>query len=184
MAIAKSLLRQGFRRQVYLAYHGPAAMTISAVARDFFDETGVPILLPSMANFTHKYFLNPDGSYNMDVFDDLFIGAYEIMGCLEDVPLTTQFHHDRPQSCSHLKLAQGGGSCGFYFAEDGDHGSTASLPDAATRKAHADRGVKLIQEWVEDLDAPGLVASLRELDEYNQKVMQERPWTPAAFNNR
>jgi len=183
-AVAKSLLRQGFKRQIYLAYHGPASMTISAVARDFFDETGVSILHPSMAEFTHKYFVNPDGSYNLAVFDDLFIGAYEIMGCLEDVPLTTEFYHERPQSCAHIRIAQGGGSCGFYFAEDSDHSATAALPDAATRKAHAERGVKIINEWVEALDAPGLVASLRELDQYNKKVMEERPWTPAAFNNR
>ena len=33
--IAKSLLKQGFRRQVYVTCHGPAYLTISPVIRDF-----------------------------------------------------------------------------------------------------------------------------------------------------
>ena len=40
-AIAHSLLRQGFKRQVYISFHGPAHMTCSPMVRDFFDETGV-----------------------------------------------------------------------------------------------------------------------------------------------
>lgn len=43
-AIAHSLLRQGFKRQIYISFHGPAHMTCSPMVRDFFDETGVPIL--------------------------------------------------------------------------------------------------------------------------------------------
>ena len=44
MAVANSLLRQGFKRQIYISFHGPAHMTCSPMVRDFFDETGVPIL--------------------------------------------------------------------------------------------------------------------------------------------
>ena len=43
-AIARSLLRLGFKRQVYISFHGPAHMTICPMIRDFYDETGVPIL--------------------------------------------------------------------------------------------------------------------------------------------
>ena len=43
-AIARSLLRQGFKRQIYVSFHGPAHMTCCPMVRDFFDETGVPIL--------------------------------------------------------------------------------------------------------------------------------------------
>ena len=47
-AIARSLLRQGFKRQIYISLHGPAHMTCSPMVRDFFDETGVPILYMDM----------------------------------------------------------------------------------------------------------------------------------------
>ena len=36
-------LRQGFKRQVYISFHGPAHMTCSPMVRDFFSMTGVPI---------------------------------------------------------------------------------------------------------------------------------------------
>ena len=47
-AIARSRLRQGFKRQIYISMHGPAHMTCSPMVRDFFDETGVPILYMDM----------------------------------------------------------------------------------------------------------------------------------------
>ena len=47
-AIARSLLRQGFKRQIYISMHGPAHMTCSPMVRDFFDETGAPILYMDM----------------------------------------------------------------------------------------------------------------------------------------
>jgi creatinine amidohydrolase len=42
--IAKSLLRQGFRRQIYLSGHAPSFQTISPLVREVFDQTHVPIL--------------------------------------------------------------------------------------------------------------------------------------------
>ena len=44
-AIARSLLRQGFKRQIYISFHGPAHMTCSPMVRDFFDETAHRIIL-------------------------------------------------------------------------------------------------------------------------------------------
>src|SRR5437016_11707003 len=44
-AVAQSLLRQGFRRQVYLSSgQGPAPLTGGTFLREFFDEEHVPIL--------------------------------------------------------------------------------------------------------------------------------------------
>jgi creatinine amidohydrolase len=43
-AIAHSLLRQGFRRQIYLSAHGPSDQFVSGMVRQFFEETKDPIL--------------------------------------------------------------------------------------------------------------------------------------------
>ena len=40
-SIAHSLLRQGFRRQVYLSAHGPSNQYVSGMVRDFFDSARV-----------------------------------------------------------------------------------------------------------------------------------------------
>src|SRR5712691_6233823 len=43
-AIAHSLLRQGFRRQIYLSAHGPSDQFVGGMVRQFFEETKDPIL--------------------------------------------------------------------------------------------------------------------------------------------
>src|SRR2546421_12956877 len=47
--LAKSLLRQGFRRQVWLSSgQGPAPVTVGTLGREFFEETHSPILYMAM----------------------------------------------------------------------------------------------------------------------------------------
>src|SRR5438132_8152552 len=51
-AVAQSLLRQGFRRQVYLSSgQGPAPLTGGTLVREFFDEEHVPLLYIDMDNY-------------------------------------------------------------------------------------------------------------------------------------
>ena len=86
-AIARSLLRLGFKRQVYLSFHGPAHMTICPMIRDFYDETGVPALYMDCMMQVGK---NQDLLKNfMEDFHAVTVGAYKVMNRLEDVPLVT-----------------------------------------------------------------------------------------------
>ena len=64
-------------------------MTCSPMVRDFFDETGVPILYMdlSMQMMHHAR----DLFKSMDSFHAITVGAYQIMGRLSDVPFTTEF---------------------------------------------------------------------------------------------
>jgi len=80
--LAKSLLRQGFRRQVYISMgQGPAPLTVGSMVRDFFDETHVPILYIDMDLFLPKLKLEA-GSTSRSLY-----GAHMITGRLEDMPL-------------------------------------------------------------------------------------------------
>ena len=97
-AIAHSLLRQGFKRQIYISFHGPAHMTCSPMVRDFFDETGVPILYMDLTMQMTKS--ARDLFRSMDSFHAITVGAYKILGRLEDGPLTTSVEHSRPQTCA------------------------------------------------------------------------------------
>lgn len=183
MAIARSLLRQGFKRQIYISFHGPAALTCSAVARDFFDETGVSIMYTDLTAPSFK-FINYTDPAQRARMNNLFVGGYKIMNKLHEVPLVTEYEHSNPQTCANIKVVKGSGSVGYYFMADEDHASTPAIPDEATRQAMADDGVELIEQIVASMDVPGIVESLRDLEAYNAKVMAERPWTPAAFNNK
>ena len=150
MAVANSLLRQGFKRQIYISFHGPAHMTCSPMVRDFFDETGVPILYMDL---TMQMMKNARDIFtSMDSFHAITVGAYQKMYLLSDVPLTTEYAHNEPQSCAGFEvifgLAYQSAASGYYFGEKKDHMSTPVIADEAARETLAKEGVEIIEKFV------------------------------------
>ena len=182
-AIARSLLRLGFKRQVYLSFHGPAHMTICPMIRDFYDETGVPILYMDM---TMQFGKNKDLFTSFTAFHDITVGAYKLMNRLEDVPLVTGYDHREPQSCAPFNdlfgLGYQSAAVGYCFGENGDHMATPDIPDIDTRDKMADNGAKLICGMVERMDMPHVVDQLRKLEAYGLQNEEKYPWMPAAWN--
>ncbi len=184
-AIARSLLRTGFKRQVYISFHGPAHMTICPMLRDFYDETGVPILyLDLMMQFSKN--MDIFSSAGFGAFHDITVGAYQIMGRLDDVPLVTGYDHQQPQSCAQFddlfSLGYQSAAVGYCFGENKDHMATPDIPDIETRNAKAASGAKLISEMVERMDMPHVVDQLRKLEQYGLENEQKYPWMPSAWN--
>lgn len=192
-AIARSLLRLGFKRQIYISLHGPAHMTVSPMVRDFYDETGVPILYMDMTmqlfNHARDLFqtdkMATDPKAFMKLLDSMFVGAYQIMGRIEDVPLTTEYDVSAVQSCAPFQdifnLAYQSGAVGYCFGENNDHAPTTAIPDTETRQRMADEGQVIIEKLVERLDLPHVVAQLRKLEEYGLENEQKYPWMPSAW---
>ena len=184
-AIARSLLRLGFKRQVYLSFHGPAHMTICPMVRDFYDETGVPILYMDMMMQFGK---NRDlfASAGFGAFHDITVGAYKIMNRLEDVPLVTGYDHRTPQSCAPFSdlfgLGYQSAAVGYCFGENGDHMATPDIPDIETRNAKAELGADLICKMVDRMDMPHVVEQLRKLEAYGLENEEKYPWMPSARN--
>ena len=181
-AIAHSLLRQGFKRQVYISFHGPAHMTCSPMVRDFFDETGVPILYMDLSMQMTK--TAADLFKSLDSFHAITVGAYKMMGRLQDVPLTTAYTHQNPQTCAPFDdifaLAYQSAAIGYCFADQKDHMSTTAIPDEATRDRLAAEGEALIDELVRRMDMPHVVDQMRKLEAYNDAVAAAKPWIPSA----
>ena len=183
-ALARSLLRQGFKRQIYFSFHGPAHMTICPMVRDFYDETGVPILyLDSMMQVGK----NQDLLKNfMADFHNITVGAYQIMNRLEDVPLVTGYDHREPQSCAQFNdlfgLGYQSAAVGYCFGENGDHMATPDIPDEKTRQEMADRGVEIIEKMVQRMDMPHVVEQLRKLEAYGLDNEKKYPWMMSAWN--
>lgn len=183
-AIARSLLRLGFKRQVYLSFHGPAHMTICPMIRDFYDETGVPILYMDCMMQMGK---------NRDVFTDFLndfhavtVGAYKIMNRIDDVPLVTGYQHTEPQSCAPFQdlfnLGYQSAAVGYCFGQPGDHMSTTDIPDIETRDRMAEKGEFIINTMVQRMDMPHVVEQLRKLEQYGLENEAKYPWMPAAWN--
>jgi creatinine amidohydrolase len=176
--IAKSLLRQGFRRQVYVTCHAPAYLTVGPVIRDFFDETKCPILYIDMVKAAD----NKDLSFNfMETFNDICIGAYKILDRLEDVPLNVAESNSVTYDVQSMlqgmaknpanklgKYALPSAAIGSYFDRPSDHMATPLLKTAEEREQHADNGVKAIEEFIRLLDMPSIVKTLREVDDYTK----------------
>ena len=183
--IARSLLRLGFKRQVYISFHGPAHMTICPMIRDFYDETGVPILYLDAMIHMNKC---KDLFTSMLAFHDITVGAYKIMNRLDDVPLVTGYSDPVPQSCAPFNdlfaLGYQSAAVGYCFGENSDHMPTPDIPDLDTRNKMADNGEKLICGMVERMDMPHVVEQLRKLEVYGRQNEANYPWMPSAWNNR
>ncbi len=181
-AIARSLLRQGFKRQIYISFHGPAHMTCSPMVRDFFDETGVPILYMDLTMQMMKS--AKDLFKSMDSFHAITVAAYDMMGRISDVPLTTEHYHQEPQSTARFDelfgVAYQSGSIGYCFGEQKDHMSTPMIPTEEVREKLANEGRPIIEELVRRINMEKVVEDMRLLDEFEQEVMKRYPWIPAA----
>ena len=184
-AIARSLLRLGFKRQVYISFHGPAHMTICPMIRDFYDETGVPILYLDAMMHMNKC---KDLFTSFLAFHDITVGAYKIMNRLDDVPLVTGFSDPVPQSCAPFNdlfaLGYQSAAVGYCFGENSDHMPTPDIPDLDTRNKMADNGEKLICGMVDRMDMPHVVEQLRKLEVYGHQNEANYPWMPSAWNNK
>lgn len=188
MEISKSLLKQGFRRQIYVTSHGPAYLYVSSMIRDFFSETKVPILYMDMITAPSTI---EDLSFSfMEKFHEMSVGAYKILNRLEDVPLNvpesnsvtydvnTMFEGMKENPATELgKYAQQSGAIGYYFDEARTHMTTPLLKSSEEREELAEEGIKAICEMVEKLDMPKIVETLQKADKYTQNVsLKKFPW--------
>src|SRR5215471_16602232 len=91
-AVAHSLLRQGFRHQIYTSSHGPSNQYVAALVRDFFEETKDPVVYVETTQLTRmaqqQKLLSSDLG---NVFQLVGFGAYSILGRLNDIPLNLDF---------------------------------------------------------------------------------------------
>jgi creatinine amidohydrolase len=168
-AIAHSLLRQGFRRQIYLTAHGPSPQTLSPLIREFFDETKDPILYIELGGLMNKV--------KADHTKVLF-GAYSVMGRLEDIPLNvTQVMPEHPADPALNKLQSlgpGSGAIGAYFGDPGEHGGLAKPITAEQRAQWAKEGVAMIEATLKAADMKGIVQAMRDHDKFTQDVIMPK----------
>jgi creatinine amidohydrolase len=186
--IAKSLLQSGFKRQIYISLHGPSHISIGPVVRDFFDQTGVPILYIDgiLAAQKSKIFTDPKSMmYN---FDSMIVASYKLLGRLDDILLTTEFSEPITNSSAvfgHLKSqAFESSATGYYFLEHSDHMATSPIPDEAKLEEMVDHGIRLLNQMADVIDMPKILEEMKTEEAYLAEVYERYPNVPAAFNNR
>jgi creatinine amidohydrolase len=182
-AIAHSLLRQGFRRQIYISAHGPSDQYVSALVRQFFDETKDPILYVDAGRLlrnAQERGAAPKASESNN-FRAVGYGAYQILGRLADVPLSLDIPlpsearlPPAPASVRRLSpLGPPSGAVGSYEA-DGNHSSVRPLDTKITaeeRTRLGKDGAALIEAAVKAMDVKAVIQALRDEDKYVNTVI-------------
>ncbi|MBK7931255.1 MAG: creatininase family protein [Bryobacterales bacterium] len=186
--LAYSLLRQGFRRQVYLSYsHGPAPLTAGALVREFFDETRVPILYINLDTYLPRLQLKDDERHR------ILYGAHWMTGRITDLALRGEYgdaalHAATPPPPPNTGLStlgrlgfSGSLSLGSWINDVMAHGPIAELPaTAAEREEWGRHGQRQIESIVQRMRMKEAMEALRQHDRYTQQVIvpRLRPWLP------
>jgi creatinine amidohydrolase len=177
--IAKSLLRQGFRRQIYLSSgQGPAPITVGTLVREFFEETHVPILYIDMDTYVPRL--------NIPAADRsrLLYGAHQITGRLEDLPLKGDYGDKESDASAPIPVNEGLatlGKLGFsgsltlgsYIPDVMAHGTTRPiLPSTpAERELWAKEGAQQLRAIVTKMQLTEALAALQKHDRFTQEVI-------------
>ena len=177
-ALARSLLRQGFRRQVWISYsHGPAPLTVGALARQFFEEERVPILYIEMGAHLAKM------NVRREEQSKVVYGAHLLTGRLVDIPLEGDYGHAEtepagpvPENEGLNKLRElgyaGSLTLGSWISDVLAHsGSLPLAAEAAQREQWGREGRDQIRAIVTRMRLREAMAALKQHDEFTQRVI-------------
>ena len=182
-AIAKSLLRQGFRRQIYLSAHGPSYQTISPLVREIFDETQVPILYlergvrapttgpqPLRGGMTSMASAKPTIEGHART-----MGAYLIVGRLDDVPVNMSqevpVHPANPAVDNLFPVGPQSGGIGFYMTDATDHGGPVLSMTVEQRSRLASQGAAEVDANIKAASLPEILQAMRDYDRFVQEQL-------------
>ncbi|HLX45864.1 MAG TPA: creatininase family protein [Bryobacteraceae bacterium] len=168
-AIAHSLLRQGFKTQIWVWHgHGPAPLYVGAMVRDFFEETHVPILSIDGAAAERAY---------KGEKDKITYAKYAMVGHLEDVPLASEVPQrtagrggagaEDPGLGILTKMGLAGSlALGYWWADPEAHSAGmggGKLPATAEeREAWAKIGKQQLAAIVKTMDLKNMIAGLQQ----------------------
>ena len=199
--IATSLLRQGFKTQIYITGHGPSHSFMDTFLFEFMAEKKIAVLHMTMNTVASKLKLETKVDRGATM-----LGAYSIVGRLNDIPLTTDlakidqpdlgaYLKERPERAQSAQTAMArppaqqsqqqtglrGGRLNdtypvtHFYSSPYDHGGVPK-PLAATaeeRDRLAKQGIAYINEVVDKMDAPGILKALRAQQAYVDGVVKK-----------
>ncbi len=169
--VCRSLLRQGFRRQLLLTAHGPALVTLLPVVREFFDETKCPIVYLDL----NTYFGQAESQGVETDFNKMIWGAYAIAGRLDDIHIEPAGVKRAQYPEALATLQRGKAGVGFFFGEVTNHGwFPAKALSAEERAARAAEGVAQIEAVAKSMNIKSIVDAMREHDRFTQEQVLSR----------
>jgi creatinine amidohydrolase len=168
--IARSLSRQGFKRQIYVTSHASAApLTVSPLVLEFFYESRNPVLYLHGEILLHNV--------NADLTTVLF-GAYSIVGRLDDIPVNLTPEIPELGTNEGLRKLQAlgssfnarNGTIGFFQVEDKE-GPMGKAVTAEQRAAWAKEGTAMIEAAVKAADMKKIAQSLLDHQRFTREYL-------------
>ncbi|MCW2370805.1 creatininase family protein [Sphingobium sp. B11D3D] len=176
-ALTRSLIRQGFRRIIFLTSHGPSQQTMLPLVREIFDEEHVPVLWmgTDMVRKSEPGQPRPgfgDGPPNGRNL--VSYGAYQLVGRLSDMPVgLSQPEHEierDPSAVSRYVPPFSGTPAGSFYPDAVLHGGFVKPVTEQERAQWGREGADLIRSQVASFDVNGLLTELRKRDEFTKKL--------------
>src|SRR5581483_2458606 len=179
-AVALSLLRQGFRRQVYLSSgQGPAPLTVGTLVREFYDVEHVPLLYIDMDHYLPRLNLSAEAR------SKTLYGAHYIAGRIVDLPLKGDYGDTESKAAGPIpentglaglsKLGLAGSLyLGSWVPDVMAHGSgrEPALPaTAAEREEWGKQGEEQIVAIVKQMRLREAMDDLKKHDQYTNQVL-------------
>ncbi len=196
MELAHSLLRQGFRRQVYIGGHGPAFLTLATLCNDFFHETGVPIAQMDHVGMP-KLNLAPNSRPDMSAIGKMLhtriLGSYRVLGKLDEILIDPEVKAENSVHVSPFSDDETGlynyifnfgplsGQVGFYQNRPQCHGGfIGALSSREELEELSIQGEKDLRESIDEVNITAFLDTLRALDrETNENTLKRYTHLPA-----
>ncbi len=183
--LSDSLLKQGFRKQIYISGHGPAYLTINSFIMDAFHDKKVPFVHISLLQAIQ---IAKDNGWQVKgmPLKELMYGAYKQMNQLDylyvdseaeqkEAPFSTSSANPLKSAVQRLNsLATSPGNVGFFYEEFSDHGGGEGCRSAAERDALAFKGTKMIDNFVRFFNPQQVIDDLNEVDLATQELIISR----------
>lgn len=183
--LSASLLKQGFRKQIFLSGHGPAYLTINSFIMDAFHDTKIPFVHISLIQ-AFQIAIENGWKVNGIPFRQLMYGSYKQMHQLDYlyidpnadqqensllIPSNNPFHSIIQRLNS---LATSPGNVGYFYEQFSDHGGGEACRDVAERDALAAEGEQMIKEFVHFFNPQQVIDDLTEVDRMTKENILPR----------
>ena len=177
LTIARSLLRQGFKTQIYITGHAPSYGFMEPFLFDFLHETQVPVLYMNQITLMSEY----GGGFEASSFNSMIYGAYSIVGRLDDIPLDFEnfdipedyIPQGDPEAASKLLHLNNTQAVQWYFNSPYDHGGIPMSITAEERDQRAKEGVELIDNLIGAMDLHEIINNHREHQQFIDEMVKK-----------
>ena len=194
-ALTRSLIRQGFRRIVFLTSHGPSMDTMRPLVREIFDEYHVPVVWMDCGVIGLGDHQRPDygaaaarpasaptaparSAFDPNERELITFGSYMAVGRLDDIPVgfsvpEHQFEADKALSNLSRHLNPAMSDVGRFYADPSEHGGLPKAITAEQRTEMGRKGLAIIDSQVAGYDITGMLDALRGHDAFTRTLEKQ-----------